>query len=81
MEAFDFKSYSALLVTSYCAVHRKDSFCMLAHGSASVEWGHPQGDLHVVAARLGRKSTMVGWDRVGQFLPWLHGQAEGATLL
>ena len=31
-------------------------------------WGHPQGDVHMVAARLGCQSTTHVWVRVGQFL-------------
>ena len=58
-----FKPYSALLVTSYCALRRKDRFCAL-----HAQWekgryigrGHPQGDMHMVAARLGCQSAMVG---------------------
>ena len=37
--------------------------------------GHPQGNMRTVAARLGCQSN-----RVGQFLPWLHGQARKALL-
>ena len=29
-------------------------------GTGGGGWGHPQGDMHMVAARLGCKSTMVG---------------------
>ena len=63
-----FKPYSTLLVTSYCALRRKDCLCALAHrfcvsskgGTGGGGWGHPQGDMHMVTARLGCKSTMVG---------------------
>ena len=30
--------------------------------------------MHMVAARRSCQSA-IGWDCVGQFLPWLHGQA------
>ena len=33
-----------------------------------------QGDMHMVAARLGCQSAMVGTGWV-KLLPWLHGQA------
>ena len=29
-------------------------------GTGGGGWGHPQGDLHMVVAKLGCKSTMVG---------------------
>ena len=71
--------YSALLVTSYCAVRRKDGLCVLVRGfsvsrkggTGGRGWSHPQGDMHMVAARLGCQSAMV----VGQFMPQLHGRA------
>ena len=43
-------------------------------GTGGGGWGHPQGDMHMVAARLDCQKHH-GWDQVGQFLPWLHGQA------
>ena len=62
---------SSLLVTSHCALS------MLAHGfcvrTGCGVWGHPQGDMHMVAARLGCERAMVGtW--------WLHGQAYKTLL-
>ena len=53
-------------------MRRKDSLCALAcgfcvsrkGGTGGGRWGHPQGDMHMVAARLGYQSAMVG-DRVG----------------
>ena len=48
-----FKPYSALLVTSYCALRRKGE-------TGGGGWGHPQGDMHMVATRLGCQSAMVG---------------------
>ena len=48
-------------------LHGKDSLCSLARGFCSsrkggtVEsgWGHLQGDMHIVAARLGCEKTIV----------------------
>ena len=63
------KLYSALLVTLYCALHRKDSLCTLVcgfcvsrkgGGGGGGGWDHLQGDMHRVAARLGCKSAIVG---------------------
>ena len=55
----------------YYTLHRKDSLCALAYrfwvsrkgGTGGGGWGHPQGDMHMAAARLGCQSTMVvtGW--------------------
>ena len=53
---------------SYRAVHRKDSCCMLAQrfcisrkdGTGGDGWGHPQGAVHKVAARLGCNVAVVG---------------------
>ena len=53
---------------SYCAVRRKDSLCVLAHrfgigrkdGTGGDGWGHPQGAVHMAAARLGCKVAVVG---------------------
>ena len=63
-----FKPYSTLLIMSYCALRRKDSFCALVSrfcvsrkgGTGGGGWGHPQGAVHMAAARLGCKRTMVG---------------------
>ena len=63
-----FKPYSALLVTSYCALRRKDSLCVVhtwfcvsrKGGTGGGGWDHPQGDMHMVAARLGCQSTGLG---------------------
>ena len=58
--------YSALLVTSYSALHRKivcalrARFCVSRKGGTGEAWGHPQGDIHMVAARFGCQSAMVG---------------------
>ena len=56
------KPSSALLVTSHCALRRKDSLRMLARrfGISIKSGGHPQGDMHMVAARLGFERAMVG---------------------
>ena len=56
------------MATSHCALHRKDSLCALAHGfcisrkggTEGREWGNPQGDMHMVAARLSFERAMVG---------------------
>ena len=61
-----FKPYSALLVTSYCALCRKDGLCACRFcvsrmgGTGGCGWGHSQGDMYMVAARLGSQSAMVG---------------------
>ena len=59
--------YSALSVTSHCTLHRKIVSVRLHVGSLSADrvvrgggWGHPQGDMHIVAARLGFERTMDG---------------------
>ena len=65
------KPYSALLVISHCALRRKDSLCALARwfcvsrkgGTGGGGWGHPQGAVHMVAARLGVEKAMVGSGR------------------
>ena len=48
---------SALLVTSYCAMHRKDCLCgvLLSRngGGGGSEWSHLQGDMHMVAVVAG----------------------------
>ena len=56
------------MITSYCALRRKDSLCVLARrfcvsrkgGTGRGGWGHPQGAVHMAAARLGCKRTVVG---------------------
>ena len=66
------KPYSTLLVTlhcytAHCALRRKDSHCALAcrfcvsrkDGTGGGRLGCLQGDMHMVAARLGCQSTMV----------------------
>ena len=53
---------------SYCALRRKDSLCALARrfcvsrkgGTGGGGWGHPQDAVHMAAARLGCKRTVVG---------------------
>ena len=63
-----FKPYSTLLITSYCALRRKDNLCALAcrfcvsrkGGTGGSGWGHPQGAVQMAAARLGCKRTVVG---------------------
>ena len=53
-----FIPYSTLLITSYCALHR---LCVSRKGgTGGVWWGHSQGVVHMAAARLGCKRTMVG---------------------
>ena len=57
------KPYSALLVTLYCALHRKDSLCTLVcgfcvsrkGGGGGGGWDHLQGDMHMVALGLAVK--------------------------
>ena len=57
-----------ILIMSYCILHRKDSLCMLAcrfcvcrkGGTGRGGWGHPQSAVHMAAAMLGCKKTMVG---------------------
>ena len=56
-----FKHYSALLVTSYCTQHRKD--------------GEVDGVTCRVTCTWWRLSLTVKAPWLGQFLPWLHGQA------
>ena len=52
------------MVTSILHTRKKDSLCAIRTGSASAEkgggWCHPQGDMHMMAARLGCQSTMFG---------------------
>jgi len=59
------KRYSLLSWRGFC-ISRKG-------GTEGSGWGHPQGDMHMVATRLGCEKTMVV-TRLGQFSPWLHGQ-------
>ena len=59
------KSYSALLVTSYYVLCRKDSLCMICvrfcvSRKGETGGGSPQADMHMVAARVGCQSAMVG---------------------
>ena len=61
-------SYSILLITSYCTLHRKDSLCTLPcrfcfsrkGGTGRGGWGHPQGAVHMAVVRFDCKSNMVG---------------------
>ena len=55
-------SYSTLLVKSHCALCRKG-------GTGGGGWGHPQSDMHMVAARLGCERAVHGWDQVGHLPP------------
>ena len=58
-------TYSALLV-NHTAQKRKSLCAMRTFyisrkgGKGGGGWGHPQGDMHMVAARLGCQSAMVG---------------------
>ena len=62
----NFKPSSALLVTSYCALRRKDSLCACARvlreqgGTGGGGWGRPQGDIHMVAVVAGCRNGLVG---------------------
>ena len=55
----------------YTVLRRKDSLCVLAcwfcisrkGGRGGGGWGHPQGAVHMVAARLGFEKAMVGTGR------------------
>lgn len=40
-------------------------------GTGGCGWGHPQGDIHMVAVVAGCRNALVGY-WVGQFLPWLQ---------
>ena len=60
---------SSLMVwVSHCALSRKDSLCTLACGFCITRkggtegggWGHLQGDMHMVGARLGCERVIVG---------------------
>ena len=57
---YPIKPYSALSVTSHCALCRKDSLCarVLHQQKGWDRWCHPQGDM--VAARPGFEKAMVG---------------------
>ena len=56
-------------VTSYCALHRKDShwahvcgFCISRKGDTGGNgWGHPNCAVHMAAARLERVMDGTGW--------------------
>ena len=56
------------MVTSYCALRRKESLCTLVcgfcvsrkSGIGGIGWGHLQGAVHTAAARLSCKRAMVG---------------------
>ena len=75
------------MITSNCALHRIASFpgrkelvlvCRF-FVSRKIEtggggWGHPQGAVHMAAARLGCEENH-GWPQVGQLSLWLHEQA------
>ena len=58
-------TYSVLLV-NHTAQKRKSTCAMRTFyisrkgGKGGGGWGHPQGDMHMVAARLGCQSAMVG---------------------
>ena len=55
-----FKAYSILLITSILHTAQK-RFCVSRKGgTGGGRWGHPQGAVHMAAARLGCKITMVG---------------------
>ena len=62
------KPYSAPLVTSHCALCRKYSLCTPVRrlwvsrkgGTGGDGWDHMQGAVHMAAAWLGCKRTMVG---------------------
>ena len=50
-----------LSIMSYCAVCRNDSLCISKKGGTGVDgWGHPQGVVHMAAARLGCEEALVG---------------------
>ena len=66
------RSYALLLVTSHCTLR---SFCVSRKGgTGDGGWGHPQGEMHMVAAELGCQSTMV------EDLPWLGPYVQILTL-
>ena len=66
------RSYALLLVTSHCTLR---SFCVSRKGgTGDGGWGHPQGEMHMVAAKLGCQSTMV------EDLPWLGPYVQILTL-
>ena len=68
MEVITSKPYSALLIISHCALCRKYILCTLVcgfcvsrkGGTGKGGWGHPQGDMHMVAARLGCEGPWLG---------------------
>ena len=61
-----------------CAVHRKDSLCMLVHwfcisrkgGTGGGVWDHPQGDMHVVAV----EAVEMPWLALGGLILGLFAQ-------
>ena len=63
------------MVTSLCALHRKDSLCARAcrfcisrkGGTGGGGWGHPQGAVYMVAARLGFEKAMVDTGRATSY--------------
>ena len=54
-----FKPYSALLVTSHCAVYARRFCVSTKSGKGRGGWGHLQVDIHMVAAKLGCQTAMV----------------------
>ena len=66
-----FKLYSALLVIILRTAQKESlcvlvcRFCISRKGGKGLtgggRWGHPQGDMHVVAAGVGCKSAKVPW--------------------
>ena len=70
--------YSVLLVTSYWALPRKDSLCMLCAQfcvSRKGGTGDVGGVTHRVTCTWWWLGLAVKAPWLGQFLPWLHGQA------
>ena len=75
-------TFSAFLLTSYCALHEKIvsvclcKFCVSRKGgTGGGGWGHPQDAVHTVAARLGCKRA-IGWgnSRPGYINRFSHAQ-------
>ena len=64
-------------------LHRNDSLHVLAcglcvrrkGGTGGGAWGHPQGDMQMVAARLGYEKVMVGTGWATSRPECMHGQA------
>ena len=49
-----------ILVTSYCTAAAQKRFCISRKGgTVGGGWDHPQGAVHMAAARLGCKRAMV----------------------